>query len=118
VIAVLVTLSIILTASVLYPDVTGRQILFVLAGGISLAVVAFAVTLLLQRRQNGAAAGHPEIRWTARARAAWRMPKLSTLSPLHLTLSKRVWMIVLRGYLILAVGMVLVRVVQLALGQG
>ena len=116
VIAVLVTLSIILTASVLYPEITGRQILYVLVGGLLLATTAFIVTLLRSRREE--APRQPEIRWTSRARAAWRMPKLSTLPPPRLTLSKRIWMMALRGYLVLAVGMVLVRVVQIALGHG
>lgn len=43
------------------------------------------------------------------------MPPLDELPPPNLTLSKRVWMSVLRGYLLLAVGLVVVKVVQMAL---
>ena len=41
------------------------------------------------------------------------MPPLDELPPPNLTLSKRVWMGVLRGYLMLAVGLVVVKVVQM-----
>ena len=45
------------------------------------------------------------------------MPPLDTLEPAWMSFSKRVWMTVLRGYLVLAVGMVVVRIVQLALAH-
>jgi len=48
-------------------------------------------------------------------RVTWRMPPLDELAPARLTPAKKLWMIVLRGYLVVAVGMVVVRVVQLAL---
>ena len=51
-------------------------------------------------------------------RATWRMPPLDELAPARISRASRAWMMVLRGYLVLAVGMVIVRVVQLALGQG
>ena len=44
------------------------------------------------------------------------MPPLDQLAPARLTLASRVWMIVLRGYLVVAGGLVLVRIVELALG--
>jgi hypothetical protein len=47
-------------------------------------------------------------------RDTWRMPPLAGLPPPNLTLSKRVWMGVLRGYLIVAVALVLVKVIQAA----
>jgi hypothetical protein len=45
----------------------------------------------------------------------WRMPPLHLLRPAKLTPTTRLWMGVLRLYLLLAVAMVIVRVVQLAL---
>jgi hypothetical protein len=47
-------------------------------------------------------------------RATWRMPPLEELPPPSLSLAKRVWMGVLRGYLIVAVAMVAFKVVQVA----
>jgi hypothetical protein len=46
------------------------------------------------------------------------MPPLDRLAPMRLGLPSRVWMIVLRAYLVVAGGLVLVRIVELALGAG
>ncbi len=110
VIAVLIMLSIVLTASVLYPSITGEQILLVLAGGTVLALIAAGVTLTLRRP---AAEPAPD----RALRPAWRMRPLSELTPARLGGATRVWMVVLRGYLVLAVGLVVVRVIQLAIGS-
>jgi Mn2+/Fe2+ NRAMP family transporter len=105
VIAALVMLSIILTASVLFPDIGQRTIIAILAGG-TLFALAIAVTLLLVRREGRTI-------WTdSVGRMLWRMP------PLRMTLLTRIWMIVLRGYLVAAGGLVLVRIVALATGAG
>ncbi len=109
VIAVLVMLSIVLTASVLYPSITGEQILWVLGGGTALALAAAGVTLALHRPQAQPALNRAL--WPT-----WRMRPLTQLAPARLTPATRTWMIVLRGYLLLAVALVVVRVVQLALG--
>ena len=44
----------------------------------------------------------------------WRMPPLDQLPPARLSLASRSWMIVLRGYLIVAGSLVLFRIFQLA----
>ena len=109
VIAVLVMLSIILTASVLYPAISGEQILWILCGGTVLAVIATGVTLMLRTPPTEPPVDRAQ-------RPIWRMRPLTQLRPAGLTGAKRVWMIVLRGYLLLAVGMVLVKAIQLATG--
>ncbi|ACD19135.1 NRAMP family divalent metal transporter [Paraburkholderia phytofirmans] len=115
---VLVMLSIILTASVMYPDITGEAMLEVLAGGTLMAVAGYAATVVVRklRRETGTASNHDsELRWSKETRAAWRMPPLDELPAPQLTMSKRVWMGVLRGYLIVAVALVIVKVVQMTL---
>jgi NRAMP (natural resistance-associated macrophage protein)-like metal ion transporter len=121
---VLVMLSIILTASVMYPDITGEAIIEVLAGGTLLAVVGYVATVTVRRlrpAQADAAAStvasvsESEQRFSKEARNTWRMPPLEELPAPQLTLSKRVWMGVLRGYLIVAVALVVVKVVQMTL---
>jgi Mn2+/Fe2+ NRAMP family transporter len=109
VIAVLVMLSIVLTASVLYPAISGAQILWILGAGSVLAVIAAGVTWTLRTPDS-------EPRMDRSLRPTWRMRPLTQLLPARLTGATRVWMIVLRAYLLLAVGMVVVRVVQLAVG--
>ena len=110
VIAILVMLSIVLTASVLYPSITGDQILWIVGSGSSLAIIAAAVTFA--RRATSV---EPVV--DRALRAAWRMRPLTQLMPARLTGAKQVWMIVLRLYLLVAVGLVVVRVTQIALGQ-
>ncbi|MGE8164663.1 NRAMP family divalent metal transporter [Paraburkholderia sp. NPDC080076] len=115
---VLVMLSIILTASVMYPDITGEAILEVLSGGTLMAVAGYAATVVvrkLRRESENSAAHESEFRLSKEPRANWRMPPLEELPAPQLTMSKRVWMGVLRGYLIVAVALVIVKVVQMTL---
>jgi hypothetical protein len=46
----------------------------------------------------------------------WRMPPLHELPASHLSLAARTWMFVLRAYLVVAGGLVLVRIAALAVG--
>jgi hypothetical protein len=50
-------------------------------------------------------------------RETWRMPPLAELAPAHMSRLEKVWMTVLRGYLVIAGGLVLFRIAQLALGR-
>ena len=109
VIAVLVMLSIILTASVLYPQISGETIIAVLAGG-GLAALFLYLTSA-SNRGSDQAAGEPA--WRA-MRSTWRMPPLAELPPRQLTALNRVWLFILRAYLAIAAGLVLVRIVTLA----
>jgi len=110
VIAILVLLSVVLTASVLYPDITGETILVILGGGGATALVVAGATLLFGKN---AVVAEPVL--DRALRPGWRMPPLTQLAPNRITGATRLWMIVLRGYLLVAVGMVLFRIVQLAL---
>jgi len=115
VIAALVLLSVILTASVLYPNIDGRLILEVLAGGAGVTVAAWAGFNLRRRIKGVAPAPAPD----RQGREHWRMPPLERLAPPRLGAPQKLWLGVLRGYLAIAVGLVIVRVVQLALsGHG
>ena len=109
VITALLLLSIILTASVLFPAISEPAILAILGGG-ALVALASATGFALVRRKARIVAtdtGH---------RATWRMPPLNELPPAQMTLPTRAWLVVLRLYLVAAGGLVLARIVQLALG--
>ncbi|MFL9984144.1 NRAMP family divalent metal transporter [Paraburkholderia sediminicola] len=121
---VLVMLSIILTASVMYPDITGEAIIEILAGGTLLAVVGYTATVTVRRLRLApadaaasavSAVSDNDQQFSKEARNTWRMPPLEELPAPQLTLSKRVWMGVLRGYLVVAVALVVVKVVQMTL---
>ena len=116
VIAVLVLLSVLLTAAVLFPGITGAQMLGVLVGGsVAAAVLAIGVKAWERTRNKPS----PPAPCDAPAvRAVWRMPPLGTLAPAQLTLLSRVGMLVLRGYLVVAAGLLLVKLVQLAVSPG
>jgi NRAMP (natural resistance-associated macrophage protein)-like metal ion transporter len=116
VVAVLVMLSVILTGSVLYPGISETVILGILVGGSAAGLVVALGVAFAQRRSRRPETGN--IRPTPRAANVvddhWRMPPLDQLPPARLSLASRIWMIVLRGYLIVAGSLVLFRIFQLA----
>jgi hypothetical protein len=112
VVAVLVMLSVILTASVRFPDLDAKWFIAVLAGGSVLAIVTAILVRVFgpTERPGKSVARRP----SAHDLNTWRMPPLDQLPPARLSTISRIWMIVLRGYLIIAAGLVLLRIFQLA----
>jgi len=113
VVAVLVLLSIILTASVLYPSISSAQIIGILAGGMALTAVV-ALGVLLTRRKPEVSVPEAIDR---RGREHWRMPPLATLPSAQLSLRRRLWLGVLRAYLAAALIMAIVKVVQMIINK-
>jgi NRAMP (natural resistance-associated macrophage protein)-like metal ion transporter len=113
---ILVVLSIILTAATVYPDISGATIMKILVGGTLLAVAGYAATEFARQRRGAPAVevAAPNAAALKAVRDTWRMPPLAELPKPNLTLAKRVWMGVLRAYLVIAVGLVIVKVVQMA----
>ena len=119
VIAALVVLSVILTASVLFPDATTTQVILGLLGGGGAAAVLVALAVMALSRKGRDAALDTADESAAHADpATWRMPPLHTLPPAKFGLAAQTWLGVLRLYLVVAGGLVLVRIVTLAIGQG
>src|SRR6202048_34436 len=118
VVAVLVMLSVILTGSVLYPGISDTVILSILIGGSVVGLVAALGASIGQGRLRRPETGNSESmsRPVNVANDKWRMPPLDQLQPARLSLASRIWMIVLRGYLVIAGGLVLFRIFQLAAG--
>lgn len=112
VVAVLVTLSVILTASVLFPSITAAQIAGIVAccGGGSLLGAGY----LLLRRGRGTPAMDPVDR---AGRENWRMPPLPELSRPAVSGGRKAGMAALRVYLAVATVLVILKIVQLALGH-
>jgi Mn2+/Fe2+ NRAMP family transporter len=112
VIAILITLSVILTASVLFPNVTSGQILDILIGcGIVSAV--FGAVLLVRRRRAELPVADPEFE----DRDNWRMPPLNRLTAPMISGGRKAGLTALRLYLLIAMILVIVKVVQTALGH-
>jgi Mn2+/Fe2+ NRAMP family transporter len=114
VVAILISLSVILTASVLFPQISPRQIVDIMAGCGAVSVLAAGWALARRLRA-------PE---TARAAAidrsgrdSWRMPPLALLQRPAMSVGRKVGMSALRLYLAVAMVLVIVKIVQLAVGH-
>ncbi len=118
VIAVLVILSVILTVSVLFPDATNEQVILGILGGGGAVALVVALAIMVLSRNGGDGTPAEELTVASVSRHTWRMPPLAQLPPAKLSLAARTWMGVLRLYLVVAGGMVLYRIVMLAIGQG
>lgn len=124
---VLVLLSIILTASVLFPDIAPAAILGILGGGAGVGAGLGILVAVRSRRQKiqrrlAVAAGlidasEPAAQPSEADRKTWRMPPLSELARPDLSSLRIAGLAVLRGYLLLASVLVIVKIVQLSLGQ-
>ena len=103
------------TAAVVFPAITGTQIVAILAGGSALAVVAaigFALTRVVSGFDGtGIARPAPVSR---AGRESWRMPPLGLLTRPRMSTGRRTGLTVLRGSLLVAVTLVVIRIIQLA----
>ncbi|MDH6132149.1 Mn2+/Fe2+ NRAMP family transporter [Kitasatospora sp. MAA4] len=111
VVGVLVTLSVILTASVLFPTISSGAILDIMAGcGVAGVLAAgFAFT-----RRRTATKEDPIDRT---GRDEWRMPPLETLTRPKVSTGYKIGMGALRSYLLVAMILVVIKLVQVALSS-
>ena len=128
VIAVLITLSVVLTASVMFPSVTASEI-FAIMGACAAAAVVIGGLALAQARRSARksalaeAAALAEVAelteqsGTAVDKLSWRMPPLSELPTPVIKGARRLGLLGLRGYLAIAMIMVIVKIVETALGH-
>jgi Mn2+/Fe2+ NRAMP family transporter len=107
VIGALLLLSVILTAAVLFPGISAGAMVKILGGGAALGVIAAVPPFVKALRS-------PTWRIDPQLRDAWRMPALSSLGPARMTPLTRMSMLALRGYLAVAGGLVILRIVALA----
>ena len=113
IIAILVLLSAILTASELFPAMSGKTMVKMMIAGIVIgSLTALSVRLF---EKPGSLEGSREAEIVAIPRDLWRMPPLDQLPPAKLSLSSRVWMIMLRSYLGVAGGLLLYKLIHLAI---
>ncbi|GGU48150.1 NRAMP family divalent metal transporter [Streptomyces violascens] len=111
VVGVLVTLSVILTASVLFPDITSNAILDIMAacGVTGILAAGYSFT----RRRTGT----KEDPIDRTGKENWRMPPLETLTRPTMSTARKIGMGALRTYLLIAMILVVIKIVQVALGQ-
>ncbi len=111
VIGVLIMLSLILTASVAFPRISAGQIVAIMAGCAVAGIVGGAATLLHSRREPRS--GGPAV--PRQGRENWRMPRLTMLEPAPMSQARKLGLTVMRAYLVVAVGVVVFRLVAVAL---
>ena len=112
---ILIVLSLVLTASVVFPGLSGDSIIMILVGGGIAGVLTAAGMRLWHVWKGGGQYGiepeHAQV-YTAEEVINWRMPALGALKPVQLSATKRTWMGVLRAYLVIATAMVIYKVIQ------
>ncbi len=109
---VLVLLSIILTASVLFPNISSTQIEAVMGGGIVVGLIVGA--FLLFQSRYGDKSGDVEI-FEKLDRQTWRMPNLATLKTPVMSTQRKIGLLTLRGYLFVAFALVVLKIVEVAI---
>jgi NRAMP (natural resistance-associated macrophage protein)-like metal ion transporter len=112
VVGVLVTLSIILTSAVLFPDIAAGQIVTIIqvCGGVGVLATGYA---LLRRGRSGSATG----RIDRSDRQDWRMPPLDELTEPVMSTGRKIGMGALRLYLAAAMILVIIKITQTVLGH-
>jgi NRAMP (natural resistance-associated macrophage protein)-like metal ion transporter len=111
VVGVLVTLSVILTASVLFPGISAGQIFLIMeiCGGLGLVTAVWTLT----RRRMGTAT-EPIDR---AGKDDWRMPPLSELPKPVMSTGRKLGMGALRLYLFVAMILVIIKLVDVAINH-
>jgi NRAMP (natural resistance-associated macrophage protein)-like metal ion transporter len=109
---VLVLLSVVLTASVLFPNISSGAIISILVGG---AVVGLVVGLFVAVRGRIRRASVLTVPLEWQDRQTWRMPALNLLARPPVSLQRKIGLVTLRGYLLVAFALVLVKVVEVAI---
>ncbi|HWG64298.1 MAG TPA: NRAMP family divalent metal transporter [Streptosporangiaceae bacterium] len=122
IISVLVLLSLVLTAATLFPGLTGGQLGAMLAGGVTVGLLVAARWAAARWRARRRLPVDPEAELDTTVvleaeRLTWRMPPLSELGKPAWSAGRKIGMITLRAYLVIAVSLVIVKVIQLSLGH-
>ena len=107
IVSVLLELSLILVVETMFPTLNATTLVFVLSSIVGVAVVVAAVLILRSRSQV------PVI--SAAEKENWRMPALALLQHPRWSLGRRIAILTLRGYLVIAVVLLVVKAVQVAI---
>jgi len=110
VIAILITLSVILTASVLFPAISAHQIVGIMIACTVASVLTGGYLLL----RAGAGRAEPVDRT---GQDSWRMPPLTMLAAPAISAGRKMGLTALRAYLAVAMVLVIVRIIEVALGH-
>ena len=111
----LITLSVVLTASVVFPRITAGQIVGICVACAAVSVLGGLAALIRRRRTRRAVVEvMTEDAVSVADRDSWRMPPLSELGAPVVSRGRKLGLTALRGYLAIAMIMVIVKVVMMA----
>ncbi|HWX74791.1 MAG TPA: Nramp family divalent metal transporter [Solirubrobacteraceae bacterium] len=110
IVSVLVELSLILVATTMFPSLNAATLFGYLSVALVLALLAAGV---YQRTHRGPALEDPFASMSEEQRRTWTMPPLALLERPAWSPGRRAGMLVLRGYLVVAVVLLVVKSVQL-----
>jgi Mn2+/Fe2+ NRAMP family transporter len=115
IVGLLVILSLILATVTIFPDVDATKLAVVLGVILIASLVAMGGMALVQRVRCGP---DPELVALSRIdKGTWQMPPLGALTKPTWSVTRKIGMFMLRAYLLVAVILLVVKVVQLALGH-
>jgi NRAMP (natural resistance-associated macrophage protein)-like metal ion transporter len=122
IVGVLVLLSLVLTAATVFPGLSGGALGGMLVGGAATGGAVAAGWGVARWRAGRRLPGDPEAELDtgvvlAAERLTWRMPPLDQLPRAAWSPARKIGMITLRLYLLIAVGLVVVRVIELSLAH-
>src|SRR5271157_5290451 len=112
IVSILLAMSFVLMITTLFTTVNVNDLALVL-GGVLLVFYAIAGVLMLRHRGTRP----PAATMSREQRANWRMPPLNLLSRPKWSRGRVLGMWALRGYLVVAVGLLLVKAIELGLGK-
>jgi Mn2+/Fe2+ NRAMP family transporter len=115
IIGVLVELSLILATMTFFPEIDANALTLGLSALLGAALLVLGAVALIRRRRHG-----PDLELAALMRldrATWRMPPLAELTPPAWSAARKFGLLTLRLYLFIAAGLLVVKVIELAVGH-
>jgi hypothetical protein len=101
-----------LMATTMFPHINATRMVLWLSAALAAGLAAAGITLRSGRGRRGA----PEALPPRAERESWRMPPLAMLKPVTWSPAIKLGMLALRGYLIIAVLLSLIKTIQLGTG--
>ncbi|HLZ94806.1 MAG TPA: NRAMP family divalent metal transporter [Candidatus Dormibacteraeota bacterium] len=111
IVSTLLLLSLILVTTTVFPDVNVTDLVYGLGASVALVVVIAGGWLVWSARH-----GEPAVEMPRAEKENWRMPALALLERPKWSLARRIAMLTMAGYIVLAILFLVVKAVQIALG--